>query len=473
MLNPRRRIVAMVILTAVALTACGDDSEPEASESEPSASESGSAAGSEAPEPSPTPEDTSLLLACPPDVAAIAPPDLPPENCWSLPGAENPVLAAGTLFALMPHPNDADAPPSLMALNPETGELLWESGPLPGAVSAMAAADVDGAEGVAVVVTEDDAGDALTESSQAWGYLAWTADAGAEDERSVAPVVHLNAPITEGGHTEVFWTDQGVLAGDQFLAPGGDAFIQVNRDPEPMIVGDYDLDESFAGVSGGLLLSYVRGVAWTPDGPEAGESYVGWLARNAEGTEAWNTVESTPNEGDAPLFAEGPTQLAIVVGDDVLTITPTDENYTAFELTWLDAATHKATTPTAADLAGVQPIAAASEVMSQTGALLSPDGRHLFAFWSTLALIVDVEAGKVTRIPTDFDIRGVSIDDTTVYGTTENGNVAIDLATAKATSIEPSREVFSTVDNEFGALVVGDKLSETLSLVGGRREAVG
>lgn len=111
--------------------------------------------------------------------------------------------------------------------------------------------------------------------------------------------------------------------------------------------------------------------------------------------------------------------------------------------------------------------------MSQTGALLSPDGRHLFAFWSTLALIVDVEAGKVTRIPTDFDIRGVSIDDTTVYGTTENGNVAIDLATAKATSIEPSREVFSTVDNEFGALVVGDKLSETLSLVGGRREAVG
>lgn len=466
MLDTRGRTAALLAVAALALTACGDDSEPTASESNTEAS-----SGGPSDEPS-TPEETGLEFACPPQFRTALPEGLDPEACWAQPDLERPVLADGTLFALEPDPLDTEAPEHVVALDAETGERLWASAPLPGEASRLRAAEVDGDPGIAVVVTENDTGDALTEASQAWGYLAWPADGGGgETDQAVEPVVHLTAPQGDNAFPDVYWTDQGLLAGDQFLAPGADEFTTVNRDPEPMLVGDYDLDERFAGVSGDLLMSYVRGVAWTENGGANGDTYVGWLARTADGAEAWNAVTSTPNEQDS-LFGEGPNQLTIVVGGYLLTITPTDENYTAFELSWLDAATHAAATPTPADVAGAEPIAADADIMAgETGTLLSPDGTHLFASWSTLALIVDIEAGTVTRVPTDFDIHGWAIDDTTVYGSTDNGTLTVDLASAEATPIEPPRESFDLVDGEFGAALLD--LDGTTYLVGGRRTDAG
>lgn len=464
MSNTRSRIAALLAVAAVALTACGGDDEP-------SASGSGTEAPSGEPSDEPsTPTETALEFACPPQFRSMLPEGLDPESCWAHQDLERAVLADGTVFALEPDALDPEAPHHVVALDAETGDRLWASAPLPGAATRLRATEVDGAPGVAVVVTENDAGDALTEASTAWGYLAWPADA---DGDAVEAEVHLTAPQDQFAPLEVYWTDQGLLAGNQFLAPDADAFALVNRDPEPMLVGDYDLDERFAGVSGDLLMSYVKGVAWTPDGSENGETYVGWLARTADGAEAWNAVTSTPNVEDS-LFGEGPNQLTIVIGGYLLTITPTDENYTAFELSWLDAATHAAATPAPADLAGAEPIAADADVMAgETGTLLSPDGTHLFASWSTLALIVDVEAGTVTRVPTDFDIAGSAIDDTTVYGATENGTLTLDLASGQATPVEEPRESFDLLDGEFGALLLDDVQSGTTYLVGGRRTEAG
>lgn len=467
MVDTRARIAALLTVTAVALAACGGDTEP-------AASESGTDAPSEQPSGEPSPAETESEFACPPQFRTALPEGLDPETCWAHPGLERPVLAGGTVFALEPDASDPSAARHLLALDAETGERLWRSDALPGAASGLRATEVDGAPGVAVVVTENDAGDALTEASAAWGYLAWPADAGGDEggdagseDPGFEPAVHITAPQSELAATDVYWTDQGLLAGDQFLAPGAGEFTTVNRDPEPMLVGAYDLDERFAGVSGNLLLSYVKGVAWTDGGPENGSTYVGWLARTADGTEAWNTVAGTPNEEDS-LFGEGPNQLTIIVGGYLLTITPTDENYTTFELSWLDAATHEPVTPTPAEVAGAEPAAADADVMAgETGTLLTPDGTHLFASWSTLAVIVDIEAGTVTRVPTDFDIHGSAVDDTTVYGSTENGTLTIDLATGEATAIEPPHESFDLIDGDHGAVFLD--LDGTTYLVGGRR----
>jgi outer membrane protein assembly factor BamB len=468
MSNTRGRIVAVVAVAALALTACGDDSEP-------SAEDTGTQAPSQEPSEEPsTPEQPEFL--CPPDLTSELPEGLEPESCWAHSDLERAALADGTVFALEPDASDPTTARHVIALDAETGERLWKSDVLPGQVSGLRATEVDGAPGVAVLVTENDAGDALTEASTAWGYLAWPADAGGDaggdagsEDPAFEPEVHITVPQGENPHTDVYWTDQGVLAGDHFLATGASEFTPVNRDPEPMVVGDYDLDEFFAGVSGDLLLSYVRGVAWTDGGSENGDSYFGWLARTFDGAEAWNTVTPTPNEDDV-LFAEGPTQMTMVVGPYLLTITATDENATAFELTWLDAATHEPVTPAAADLAGVEPIAADSGIMASTGALLSPDGRHLFVAWSTLALVVDVEAGTVTRVPTDFEIHGTTADDSTVYGATENGTLTIDLASGEATAIEAPRQPFDIVSGEFGVAMLEGAVGETSYLVGGRRD---
>ncbi|WP_116946875.1 hypothetical protein [Jiangella endophytica] len=468
MTNIRGRVAALLAVAAVALTACGDDSEP-------SAGETSTEAPSEAPSDEPsTPEETTPQFSCPPELSAELPDGLDPEACWAHPDLERPALIDGTVFALEPDASDPATARHIIALDAETGDRLWKSEVLPGEVSALRATDVDGDPGVAVLVTENDAGDALTEESTAWGYLAWPADAGGDeggDAGSEDPAfeaeVHITVPQGENPHTEVSWTDQGLLAGDFVLKPGATEFVPVNRDPEPMVVGQYDLDEAFAGISGDLQVSYVRGIAYTEGGAEDGDTYVGWLARTFDGAEAWNTVTSTPNEEDL-LFAEGPTQVTVLVGPYLLTVTATDENATAFEVAWLDSATHEPATPSAADLAGVEAIVADSNP-SSTGALLSPDGRRLFVGWSTQALILDVDAGTVTRVPADFEIHGSAIDDSTLFGTTENGTLTIDLASAEAKAIDPPHVSFDLVDGDHGVATLSEGVGETSYLVGGPR----
>ncbi|WP_053206173.1 PQQ-binding-like beta-propeller repeat protein [Jiangella muralis] len=462
MSDTRVRLAAIVAVATFALTACGDDSEP-------SATETGTDAPSEQPsDQASTPEQAEF--ACPPEFLPDIPEGLDPADCWSQPGLERPVLVDDTVFALYPDPADPDAPGQVVALDAETGAQRWMSAVLPGEVAGLHAVDVGGDPGIAVLVTEQDSGDALTEASESWGYLAWPSEAGDGDDApaGVEPAEHVTVPKGENPHIEVYWTDQGVLAGDFILKPGATEFTPVNMAPEPMVLGAYDLDESFTGFSGDLLLSYVRGQAWLPDGPSNGETYVGWLARSADGTEAWNNVVGTPNQEDT-LFGEGPVQVVIVVGEYLLTITPTDENYTAFELSWLDAATNTAATPTAADLEGAEPSVTATDIMADTTALLSPDGKHLFASWSTLALIIDVEAGTATRVPTDFAVHGSAIDDRTFFGSTENGSLTIDLASGEATAIEAPRQPFDVVDGDFGAAILEGDIGEPSYLIGGRR----
>ncbi|RIQ34112.1 PQQ-binding-like beta-propeller repeat protein [Jiangella rhizosphaerae] len=471
MTNIRGRMAALLAVAAVALTACGDDSEP-------SADETSTEAPSEVPSDEPsTPEETAPQFSCPPELSGSLPEGLDPDDCWSYPDLERPALVDGTVFALEPDASDPTSARRIVALDAETGERLWKSEVLPGPVSALRAAEVDGEPGVAVVVTENDAGDALTEASTAWGYLAWPADAGGDEggdagsaDPSFPAAVHITVPQGENPHTEVFWTDQGVLAGDFLLKPGATEFVPVNRDPEPMVVGQYDLDEYFAGVSGDLLISYVRGIAYEIS--ENGDTYVGWLARTFDGAEAWNTVTSTPNEEDL-LFAEGPNQMTMLVGPYLLTIAATDENATAFEVTWLDAATHEPATPSAADLVGVEPVIADPGGLGGAGALLSPDGRRLFAGSSNGALILDVEAGTVTPVATDFAIQGSAIDDSTVYGSTENGTLTLDLASAQATAIDPPRQPFDLVDGEYGVAIIEGAVGEPNYVVGGRRTDAG
>lgn len=462
-----RRLAALLAVAAVALTACGDDSDP-------SAEETSTEAASEAPtdEPS-TPEETTPEFSCPPELSTELPDGLDPEACWSHPDLERPALADGTVYALEPDASDPTNARHVIALDAETGERLWRSDALPGEVSALRATEVDGAPGVAVIVTEDDAGDAVTEASTAWGYLAWPADAGGgeggnagSEDPAFEPEVHITVPQGENPHTEVFWTDQGVLAGDHFLATGAEEFVDVNRDPEPMVVGQYDLEESFAGVSGDLMISYVRGIAYEVS--EDGDTYFGWLARTFDGAEAWNTVTSTPNEEDT-LYPEGPDQTTILVGPYLLTLAATDENATAFEATWLDAATHEPATPSAADLAGVQPVIADSGPIGGSGALLSPDGSQLFTGLTSGALILDVEAGTVTPVAADFAIQGLAIDDSTVFGATENGTLTVDLASAEAKAIEAPRQPFDAVDGDYGVAILEGAVGETYYLVGGRR----
>ncbi|PZF79196.1 PQQ-binding-like beta-propeller repeat protein [Jiangella anatolica] len=468
MTNIRGRVTALLAVAAVALTACGDDSEP-------SADQTSTDAPSEAPSDEPsTPEETTPEFSCPPQIGAELPEGLDPDNCWSHEGLERPALIDGTVFALEPDASDPATDRHIVALDAETGERLWKSEVLPGQVSALRATEVGGKPGVAVIVTEDDAGDAVTEASTAWGYLAWPADAGGDEggdagsaDPSFPAEVHITVPQGENPHTEVYWTDQGVLAGDFVLKPGATEFVPINRDTEPMVVDQYDLEEYFAGISGDLAISYVLGQAWTEDGGEYGDTYFGWRARTFDGAEAWNTVASKANVEDS-IYADSPIEVAMVVGPYLLTISATDENATAFEITWLDAATHEPATPSAADLAGANPVVANSNP-SATGALVSPDGKRLFIGWSPQGLILDVEAGTVTPVAADFAIQGLAIDDSTVFGATENGTLTVDLASGEATAIEAPRQSFDIVDGEFGLATIEGAVGDPSYLVGGRR----
>jgi hypothetical protein len=455
MVDKRRRAVALAagIALGVTLVACGGGDDDDSSPLEQGDDD-----------PAPRGEKDDVENVCPADTAALLPEGFDPETCWTAPDADEPVFVGETVFALASEPA-----PAVVAFDVATGAQVWESEPLPSEVTRMAAVEVDGEPGIAVLVTESDEGDAVNEPSQSWSYLAWPGDV--DEESPSEPAEHITAPTDDTSFAEVRWSDQGLLAGDQLLRPGADEFEQVNTAPEPMVMGDYDIDESFGGVSGDVLLSYLSGVAWLPDGPDNGESFVGWLARDAAGEAVWDNVISGANEGENALFAEGPARMPVVVGDYALVIAATDETYAEFELAWVDAATGEAAEPTADDLAGAVPVGGVADVIAgEVGTLLSPDGQHLFAWWSTLALVVDVDAGTVQRVSSDFDIVGESIDDTTVYGSTENGSFTIDLATAEATALDAPQESLDAVAGDNGAFTVADdELGGPDSLVVARR----
>lgn len=457
MRGSRSTALGLAIVGALALSACGGDD--------------GSATTDDAASTAETTEEAAPSEnACTDALVAMLPEGVDPDSCWSVTDASNPVFVEGTAFTVVDDPaavETGEPASNLVAFDASTGEQIWASDPLPGPISQLAATEVDGEPGIGVVVTETDEGDAVTESSEAWGYHAWPADVD-EDTPTEAPV-HLTAPTDETSSDRVVWTDQGLLAGNQLLRPGADAFEPVELDTDPILVGDYDLDESFIGVSGDALLSYVGGVAWQPGGPEDGETYRGWVARSADGSQIWDTVVGTPNEGDT-LFGEGPIRLVAVVGDHVLTVIPTDETYASYQLEWLDAASGEAAQPTADDLAGSQPVGVSTDVMgNDLDALLSPDGKHLFLSWSTLALVVDVQSGEVTRVASDFEITSRAIDDTTVHAVTERGALTIDAATAAATPLGDWAHGFDVVAGDLGAFEVTDT-TDTDRVVVARRE---
>jgi hypothetical protein len=447
MLDTRRRIVALAAIAALSLAACSGSDEPTSSPTDKND------ADTTAPPRSLEPEN-----GCTPDIATSVPETLDPDECWTVPNATSPVFVDDTVFVLADDPNAAEsgeAAAYVAAYEAESGTLVWTSEALPGEVRSMAAAEADGEPAIAVLVIENDEGDAVTEASEAWGYLAWPADVD-EDSPTEAPV-HITTPIGETSSTDVRWTDQGILAGDQLLRPGATAFEQVNVAPDPVVIGDYDLDETLVGVSGDQLLSYVSGVAWTEGGSEDGDTYLGWVARGADATQTWDFIASSANQAENAIFAEGPARMPIVIGEYALTVIPTDETYTTYQLEWFDAATGDPATPTPADLAGAMPIGGAAAVMTNNvAALLAPSAEHLFVYWSTLALVIDIEAGTVKWVDTDFEITGTAIDDTTVYGRTENGTVTIDLATATATAQKEGTEPIVALVGDYGAFTVAD-----------------
>ena len=454
MLDTRGRVLAIVVIGMLGLTACGGDDAPTSTPTETGGEPSAPSTSTDEPE---EPDH-----ACTPGVAAMLPEGFDPETCWTADYATNPVFAGDTVFALVTDPmaaapTDGTEPtPSLVAYEADSGKQIWASEPMPGPVSDMAAAEVDGKPGVGILLTETDEGDALTESSESWGYYAWPGDVD-EDTPTEAPV-HITAPINPDitGSTTVVWTDQGVLAGNQLLKPGATKFVEVTVDTEPVVIGDYDLDETFVSVSGDTFLSFATGVAYTEGGSEDGDTYNGWVARGADGAQTWDNLKGTPNTDDS-LFGEGPSQMPLVIGDYALTVIPTDEDYTDYTLAWFDAATGEPATPKPADLTGAQPIGGAAAVMTNNvAALLTPNAKYLFLYWSTLALVIDVEAGTVTRVSSDFEITGTAIDDTTVYGRTENGAITIDLATATATAEKEGTEAIQVLNDGRGAFTASD-----------------
>lgn len=461
------RIAGLLVATALVLAACGESDEPT-----PSGNQGESA------DPTATPSDTPTAAA-PEAACGLAltyqlPSTFDPDACWFVATGTDPVFVDDTVFALAEDTSNTtteETLPTLRAFDLESGALIWDSGPLPGPVSDIAAAEVDGEPGVALVVTENDEGDAVTEGSQAWGYLAWPGDV--EEDTATEAAVHITAQISETADTAVRWTDQGVLAGDQLLRPGASEFETVNVDPEAAAVDGHDLDEAFVGVSGDQLLSYTSGVAYRSEGPDEGETFFGWVARGADGSQTWDAIGSRPNEEDT-IFGEGPSRLPLVIGDYALTIIPTDDTYAAFELEWLDVATGELATPTPADLAGTEPVGGSAAVMtSDVAALLTPSADRLFVTWSTLALVIDIEAGTVQSASADFEITGTAIDDTTAYGRTENGAVSIDLAAATATAEttaegEPASAVVA-VEDGFGAFLMTNVESGLDNLVVARQ----
>lgn len=246
------------------------------------------------------------------------------------------------------------------------------------------------------------------------------------------------------------------MVGGQVLEPGATAFEPVEYGEE-IVVGDYDLGETFAGISGDLLLSYVSDIAWTDNGHEDGDSYVGWVARSAaDGTQAWDKITSYANQSENPLGAEGPQRLPVLLGGYALTVVPGDETSTTFTLEWFDAATGDPAEPTSADLADIELNTSPNLQSGGVPALISPDGKYVFVYSGEVALVIDVDAGQATRVQSDFDIAGDVIDETTVYGTTENGNVTIDLATATAAAVPTPRENVDVSSPDYGALMVAD-----------------
>ena len=179
------------------------------------------------------------------------------------------------------------------------------------------------------------------------------------------------------------------------------------------------------------------------------------------------SLTASPICGSAAIFAEGAEHLPIVVGDFALTIAAIDGTHGELSLEWLDARSGKPARPTAADLAGSIPVAGQADLAGgDVATLLSPDGRHLFVQWSTEALIVDVDAGTVQLVASDFGIRGDAIDDTTVYGTTENGSVTIDLASAVATPLDEGTLAVTDVVGDTAVLAVpSDGVSKSDQLI--------
>lgn len=408
--------------------------------------------------------------ACRDDLRRRLPPAFDPATCWSIPALMDPgivgtfhfvapVIAGDRLFGVVPvgpasagpgQPVGGGDPPLVVAAyDLATGAQVWTSDPLPGELQDLAAVDVEGEPGVAVLVTETDDGDAVTASSRALGCVVWSADV--DEGSSGEPAVHLVGPAdSEPDSTGSYppslgrrWTDQGLLAGDSLLLrPGADEFEPIADPAEPVMIGGVELDGSFGGVSGegSLILSYVTDWAFPSDGPDDGNDYVGWVARDLEGATVWNRVTSSPHQGEGPDPSDAPERLPLVVGNYALTITPTgsstDGRSTALELEWLDATSGEPAQPTPEDLAGSIPVGPMRDADGAKPALLSPDGRHLFVHWPTSAAIIDVEAGTATFVASDFDMLGTAIDETDVYARTANGAVTIDQATAEPTPIE-------------------------------------
>lgn len=453
----QRLVAAACVAALVAACAGDDDGDPLDGAGPPGGAEGAGDGGAGRGDGGPAAE-----LACDAGIRPRLPEGFDPDTCWAVPGPIDPVVIGDRVFALFQDgevPQDGiTAPLVVVAYDAATGERAWTSAPLPGTVRGLHPVEVEGGPGIAVLADEPDEGDAVTSPSVGWGYLAWPADV--DGPPTDEPAVHVSEPTDETSleFAPVLWTDQGVLAGDRLLRPGADAFEPVVVDAEPMEVDEtYDLDETVVGVAGEVVLAHVSDIAFPAGGPDDGNSYVGWRAHHLDGTTAWDAVTSFPNQGDIVISAEGPARLPIVVGDHVVTIAATDETYTDFTVEWLDAATGAEARPTPDDLAGATPTGGQADVIAgDIATLLSPDGRYLFAQWSTLALVVDVEAGTVARVASDFAIRATAIDDAAAYATTDNGSLMIDLATAEAEPLPEDTLAVAGIADEVAAFTLDD-----------------
>jgi hypothetical protein len=412
----------------------GDDDDAEAGAPNGADSEKSGGGDKEAADQGPAAD-----VRCGREVTDTLPEDFDPETCWTLLRAFSPVLVGDRLFGLRVTGNDDPEGSGTVVVGYDlaTGEKVWTSGLLPSDAAGLAAADVDGEPGIAVLVTETDEGDAVTAETTSWGYMAWPADAETDGTgaKSADPPVHITTPYDAPTYTDLVWNDQGLIAYDALLAAGADEFTPFEREPEPIAVGSFSLSEKLVGPSGDLVLWYVRDIAY--DGTSDGAVYDGWQARKPDGSKAWDSITDVPASDEVVQSAGGLTGLPVLVGGYALTVTATDATNTAFEVEWLDAATGAAATPSADDLAGADALGVLGDSLaSDVVAQVAPDGAHVFLSWNEVAIVVDVEAGTATPVESDFAISAQGIDETAVYGTTPNGALTVDLATAEATPLE-------------------------------------